>query len=119
MGNSTNIQFELRCIQIDVLFVNDLRSIAAGILNQKETDMIMNAKPTGIEELSFEEIEAVSAGSRRGQIAGAGIVIIGGVVAVAGAPFIAAGVVFAGIVVVVVSGADRPNRDGSSRVQKH
>lgn len=81
--------------------------------------MTMNITPVGIEELSFEKIEAVSAGGRGGQFAGVGIVIAGGVVAVAGAPFIAAGVVFVGIVVVLANGTERPNRDGSSRVQRH
>lgn len=71
-----------------------------------------------IEELNFEEIDAVSAGSGRGQAAGVVIVVVGGVVAVAGAPFIAAGVVLAGIAVVLVNGPERPNRDGSSRVQQ-
>lgn len=81
--------------------------------------MVANTKPVGIEELSFEEIDAVSAGTRGGQVAGVGIVIVGGVVAVAGAPFIAAGFVLVGIAVVLINGPERPNRDGSSRVQRN
>lgn len=68
-----------------------------------------------IEELSFDEVDAVSAGGGRGQAAGVVIVVAGGVVAVAGAPFIAAGIVLTGIAVVLISsGGDKPRRDGTS-----